>query len=398
MDVQPVLIALKRQKMASTLIALEIALAFAILCNAMFIISQRIERSWIDSGVSESELVRIRSSSLAQEDANARSVEDAAALRALPGVRAVSAVQQVPFGESSWNADLATRRDQRTGYLNVAKYYDGGGMLATMGLRLIAGRDFAADEYVDADGASSKVAIVTQAVAEKLWPGQNPLGRALYENDNEMMVIGVVANLVRPSIQERSTAYDSVILPLRAEANSRGEFILRVADGHSAEVLDSARAALHTLQPNRLLLNMDTVRELQESYFRQDRVMAGLLIAASIALLVITALGIVGLTSFWVQQRRRQIGIRRALGATRARIFHYFQMENLLIVSGGIFLGGVAAYAINAWLMRHYELEHLPLIYFPIGAAVMWILGQLAVLAPAYRAMQVSQALAVRSQ
>lgn len=397
MDVQPVLIALKRQKLASALIALEIALAFAIVCNAMFIISQRIERSWIDSGVGDSELVRIRSSILGKEDAGARSLEDAAALRALPGVRAVSLVQQVPFGQSSWNTDLATRREQRTGYLNVAKYYDGGGMLATLGLRLIAGRDFAIDEYVDADGASAKVAMVTQAVAEKLWPGQQPLGRAIYEDDNEMTVIGVVANLARPSIQERRTAYDSVIFPLRAEANRRQEFILRVADGQSAQVIESARAELHKLQPNRLLLNVDTLRELQESYFKQDRVMAGLLSVAIVALLVITALGIVGLASFWVQQRRRQIGIRRALGATRARIFQYFQIENFLIVGGGILLGGMAAYAINAWLMRHYEVAQLPLVYFPIGAAVMWTLGQLAVLAPAFRAMEISPALAVRS-
>jgi putative ABC transport system permease protein len=316
----------------------------------------------------------------------------------LPGVRAVSAVQQVPFGESSWNTDLATRREQHTGYLNVATYYDGGGMLATLGLRLVAGRDFAADEYMDADGASGKVAIVTQAVAEKLWPGQNALGRAIYQNDNEMTVIGVVANLLRPSIQERRTAYDSVIFPLRTEANRRGQLILRVTEGQSAQVINAARAKLHELQPNRLLLNADTLRELQESYFRQDRVMAGLLSVAIIALLIITALGIVGLAGFWVQQRRHHIGIRRALGATRTRIFHSFQMENFIIVSGGIVLGGIAAYAINAWLMRHYELARLPLVYFPIGAVAMWILGQLAVLAPAFRAMEVSPALAVRSQ
>jgi putative ABC transport system permease protein len=113
--------------------------------------------------------------------------------------------------------------------------------------------------------------------------------------------------------------------------------------------------------------------------------------------LVVTALGIVGLASFWVQQRRRQIGIRRALGATRGRILRYFQVENFLIVGAGVGVGMAFAYAINAWLIAHYELPRLPLGYLPLGAAMMWLLGQLAVLTPALRAARMSPAMATRT-
>ena len=88
--------------------------------------------------------------------------------------------------------------------------------------------------------------------------------------------------------------------------------------------------------------------------------MAWLLVAVCVGLLVVTALGIVGLASFWVQQRTKQIGIRRALGATRRQILRYFQTENLLLATIGIVLGMLGAYGLNQLLMGQYELPRLP--------------------------------------
>ena len=125
--------------------------------------------------------------------------------------------------------------------------------------------------------------------------------------------------------------------------------------------------------------------------------MAWLLVSVIIALLVVTALGIVGLASFWVQQRTKQIGVRRALGATRAQILRYFQTENFLLASIGIALGMLLAYAINQLLMGRYELPRLPLLYLPVGAVALWLLGQAAVYWPARRAAAIPPALATRS-
>lgn len=125
--------------------------------------------------------------------------------------------------------------------------------------------------------------------------------------------------------------------------------------------------------------------------------MAWLLVAVCVALLVITALGIVGLASFWVQQRARQIGIRRALGATRGQILGYFQTENFLIATFGILLGMALAYGINGMLMERYELPRLPWQYLPVGALALWLLGQASVLGPALRAAAVPPAVATRS-
>jgi len=125
--------------------------------------------------------------------------------------------------------------------------------------------------------------------------------------------------------------------------------------------------------------------------------MAWLLGIVCVALLLVTALGIVGLASFWVQQRTKQIGVRRALGATRTQIMRYFQTENFLLATIGIVLGMLAAYGINHLLMERYELTRLPLHYLPIGALALWLLGQASVFGPARRAAAVPPAIATRS-
>ena len=135
----------------------------------------------------------------------------------------------------------------------------------------------------------------------------------------------------------------------------------------------------------------------QSGWNRDDRAMATLLVAVCIALLVVTALGIVGLASFWVQQRTKQIGIRRALGATKGQILRYFQTENFLLATIGIVLGMAMAFAINLALMKYYELPRLPALYLPLGALCLWALGQIAVYGPAKRAAMVPPALATRS-
>jgi putative ABC transport system permease protein len=174
-------------------------------------------------------------------------------------------------------------------------------------------------------------------------------------------------------------------------------YVLRVDPGARDRVVREANDLLVKLNPQMLITRKGTYAQLRANYFAGDKAMAWLLVTVCVALLVVTALGIAGLASFWVAQRRRQIGIRRALGATRAEILRYFQTENFLIVTGGIALGMMLAYAINLLLMTHYELSRLPVIYFPVGAVALWIIGQLAVLGPALRAAAVPPVVATRS-
>jgi len=112
--------------------------------------------------------------------------------------------------------------------------------------------------------------------------------------------------------------------------------------------------------------------------------------------LIVTAFGIIGLTSYWVAQRRQQIGIRRALGATQRAILSYFQTENFLIAAVGA-LGGIGfAVALNLWMVRSFEMVRMDNSRAIGGAVIMLLLGQIAVLWPALRAAAIPPALATR--
>ncbi|HEY1589459.1 MAG TPA: FtsX-like permease family protein, partial [Rhodanobacter sp.] len=209
-------------------------------------------------------------------------------------------------------------------------------------------------------------------------------------------VIGVVAHMVRGEL--RGTASEYVALfAARPSSELSALYVLRVDPAAHDRVLREAADTLVKLNPQMLITDKGTYAELRANYFAGDRAMAWLLATVCVALLVVTALGIGGLASFWVAQRRWQIGIRRAVGATRGDILRYFQTENFLIVSGGILLGMALAYAINLLLMEHYELPRLPVAYFPVGGITLWLIGQLAVLGPALRAAAVPPVVATRS-
>lgn len=402
-DIRPILSTLRRHKIAAALIVLEIALSCAIVCNAVFLISERVTRIDIPSGIAEQELVSIQLTGIGTDDnAQALTREDLAALRGVPGVSAAALTNQVPFGNDSWNSSVTLQPDQKGETLNATNYMGSEGLRATLGARLVAGRDFQPAEYVDFDPAKGfsdlgmHTAIITRAMAQRLFPGKSGIGEVFYFGDpTPITVVGVVDTLVRPYFDHRDMKPDdSMLLPVRVPG---GYYVLRTTPEQRERVLKDAVAALERNNPNRIVLEQQTFEQIRAKFFRQDRSMVWLLVAVCAALLVVTALGIVGLASFWVQQRTKQIGVRRALGATRGQVLRYFQTENFLLATLGIVLGMALAYGINLLLMERYELPRLPAIYLPVGAVALWLLGQIAVFGPARRAASVPPAVATRS-
>ena len=403
MQIQPILAALRHHRTAALLIALEIALACAVLCNACFLIANRIGLMRINSGVDESSLAVLKltgfeSSQVA--DLNARVVTG---LSGIAGMQAVSVTNSVPFSERAGTAGITLDSEGKRSGGVVDFYVAGPGTLQTMGLHVVAGRAPQADEYRTVSNfvPDDSAVLVTRALAAHLWPDANPLGQEFWLGKYHFRVIGVLDHLAIPTPGGRGqeSIEWSVFVPAQPGAYLAGTYLLRAEPRDLPRVLREAREAIAKIAPD-VVLDKERSRSLSDlrtEYFEQDRAMVGMLLGVIVALLLVTALGIVGLASFWVQQRRRQIGIRRAIGATRGDILRYFQTENFLIVSGGIALGMALAFALNLLLMQHYELPRLPLYYLPIGALVLWGLGQLAVLGPALRAAAVPPVVATRS-
>lgn len=404
MEIGPIFSALRRHRLTASLVVLEIALTCAIVCNAVFLIGDRLSYADTPSGIDEANVVHIVVSDIGRHnDDHVRTEADLAALREIPGVAAATLTNSVPFGDMSWGSNINLAANQRTSTVDVKNFY-GEGVGETLGVHLVAGRFFEPSEYVWLDdlvtgkAKPAPVIVISQTLAKRLFGDAPALGRSVWvgSSDTEMRVVGVVERLAAAGGVDRPDVELTTLQPWRETTGVDGSFIIRSQPGQADRVLALAVEKLKQINPRRVIVKKETYAAIRDDRFAGDRSMAGLLVGVCIVLLIVTALGIVGLASFWVGQRRRQIGVRRALGARRVDVLRYFQTENFLLASMGIAIGMAMAYGINLFLMREYELPRLPLIYLPVGAVVLWVLGQVAVLAPALRAASVPPVVATR--
>lgn len=421
MEIRPILSALRHHKLTATLLIFQVAFTCAIVCNAVFLIAQRVDRIMVPSGLDERSLSIITFTDLGV-GANALSLHraDLQALRKLDGVESAALISNVPFSNSSHSSGGCSSIEAIQAVMKAksidipdcaaADVYGGGpDTLETLGLKLVAGRDFNANEYVAAkpDGPVDFPAlIVSRQFAETLFPKHpgHVVGRVVYFGGSGILhrygtrIVGVVEHLHRAGFDNPGSNDQSALQPV-LPVKGRVRFALRSKQADRAHVMKEALAVLNKRKPDRQLSadNAQTYVQMRSDYFQRDATMVNLLLAAVLGLLFVTALGIAGLASFWVQQRTRSIGIRRAIGATRGDILRYFQTENFLIVTGGVVLGVILAVGLNLLLMQHYELPRLPLWYLPTGAVILWLLGQLSVLNPALRASNVPPVVATRS-
>jgi putative ABC transport system permease protein len=401
MDIQPILAALRRHKAGTILIALQIALTLAIVCNALFIIHQRLARMDEPSGVDEANVFVIQNmwgEQYSTQESLERIQADLATLRQVPGVQDATPSNQYPFKGGGWD-NLITMTPEQRGETTDASYFTGDEhFLGTLGVKLIAGRDFRPDE-VQSRGMREKmappVAIVSKPLADKLYPHGDALGKSFYAMTSApITIVGVVDTLQRSDVGTWSAPYagESMVVPVRLAMPWGVYYLVRTRPGQLAAAMHAAPKALYAENRMRMIDPKDGVlsfAEVRHRAFERDRGMAVLMGIICAVLLAITAAGIVGLTSFWVGQRRRQIGVRRALGATHRDILSYFMTENLLISLAGVLIGVLLTFGLNLWLVTRFTLAVLPLAYVLGGIVILLLLGQGAVFAPALRASRV---------
>ncbi|MBL0162828.1 MAG: ABC transporter permease [Xanthomonadales bacterium] len=402
MEIRPILSALMRSKVSMILIGVQVALTLAIVCNALFIIGQRLDHMNRPSGMNEADTFYIGSSGFGQGfDAQATIREDLALLRQMPGVASATSTNTVPMSQGGWNTGLSLQPHQKSSTADSAIYIVDDKGLDTFGVKLIAGRDFKPEEVTDikfGDSLRPSVIIVTQAVAEKMFPDGDALGKSVYLNEDPptSTIVGIVERTQQPWM-ESSSIENSTFVPAYMPYGNSSRYLIRAQPGRRDEVMKAVEQKLAESNTSRIIGKVRSIEETRKEAYAGDRAMAIILGAVIFALLAITALGIVGMASFWVAQRTRQIGTRRALGASRTDILRYFQTENFIITTFGLIVGGVLAYAFSLWMMQAYESPRLPWYYVPIGFLCLWALGQLAVLGPAMRASRVPPAVATRS-
>ena len=408
MQFRPIISAMRRNKVGAILIAVQMAITLAILCNALFIIQQRIVLSKRPTGTDEANIVVLDNQWVGNPpDIVGRQQGDLAALRSLPGVQDAFATNSVPLTNSGSTTGISLHPDQKNATASAALYFGDLHTLAGWGLKLIAGRNFNSDEVFDKVGYTDfkppAAVIITKGLADKLFPNANAVGQSIYEQTlkGQVPIVGVVDRLQVPWVSAGgwgSTFNDNAIIePFRFVSPYPTLYVVHAQPGQAAAVIQAAPKKLFDISRARVIGKTRAMTTMRTEIYRDDKGLVVILGVVCAALLAVTAFGIVGLTSYWVAQRRRQIGIRRALGATRNAIIQYFQTENLLIAGAGAAIGVALAVSLNLWMVSAFAMQRLNTGYALIGAVVVMLLGQAAVLWPALKAASIPPALATRA-
>ncbi|HEY1900684.1 MAG TPA: FtsX-like permease family protein [Steroidobacteraceae bacterium] len=402
MEILPILRTVRHNKVGAVLIALQIAVTLAIISNSLSMIQQRVQWMHRPSGIDEANIFALNNAWAEDPpDLKGRIEGDLEALRSLPGVIDAEATNTTPLAGFEWHWPLAKGPDHEfTAWTAIYSVDDHG--LATYGLNLVAGRWFAAEEVGEIRIREIKFppsVVVTQSVANALFPAGNALGQVLYfEHTGSSRIVGIVQKMQRPSDAPgwgNPWAEYSVFVPFQY-VNNGLLYVVRTKPGQQAAMMRAAPAKLLELTHERIIQNVLPFSEIRRQAHRGNRATIIMLGVLSTLLLAITAFGVVGLTMYWVGQRRRHIGMRRALGARRVDILRYFHTENLLIAGTGCLLGVAAALSGNTWLAARLEIQRMSLSYACVGALIVLVLCQLAVLWPALRAASVPPAIATR--
>lgn len=406
MEIRPILSALLRSKTGAVLVAAQVALTLAIVSNALFVVQERLSTASRPTGADDADVFQIFYVAAGEvDDPKSMMQRDLETLRAIPGVVAAAPTNQVPLGHSGWGLDLTLDPSKPASSVVGAAYFGASELPDALGLEIALGRGFEESDVREIDARTEEleadVVLLTRHMARALFDDEaSAVGQTVYlgsgTDAKPMRVIGIIDRLTTPFAPTSDAAYRSFVLPVRYLSDA-AHYVVRAEPGERARIMAEAEKALTALRSDRVLIHHRSMDEIRERRYRNEKAGAGMLVAVTVGLLVVTASGIVGIASLWVTQRRKQIGVRRALGARRLDILRYFVAENLIITTGGVIAGVVLSIGLNQLLVTQVELSRLPLVYVLAGVAVSWVLGVAAVLGPAWRAATVPPAIATRS-
>ena len=403
LDIRPVFSSLLRNSTGAMLVAFQIAIALAVLVNAVFIVHQRIEKMNRPTRIDDQNLFGMQIGEFTDRfDYDASVREDLAYLRSLPGVVSASVSNSVPLGVSGSAQNVWTQPDSKGNRAQINYFSMDEQGLNTLGVRLISGRGFRANEILPPlteTNAADFVPqlIVTQVVAQTLFPQQNALGKAVYDSlGHPSTIIGIVDNMIGTGYWGYEAVDHVAILPQLPRLYGF-DYLVRTEPGRRDAIMRTVDEHLATSNPDRVIKWTRSVEFYKKLLYRDDRNMGVFLATVTALLLAVASLGIFGLATFNVSARTKQIGTRRAVGARRADIVRYFMVENGLITTAGIVVGCALALAIGYWLSLQYQLPRLDLYYLVGGVLGLWLIGQLAAWQPARKASAVSPSVATRT-
>jgi len=397
----PMMSSLLRNKTGPMLVALQIAVTLAIVINSLFIVLQRLEKMNRDPGMDVDNVIVTYVRGFGEDFDVVDSISnDINLIKSIPGIVAATVASHVPLSGSGSGTILRTVPDETIDAINTGSFRWSEEGLDALGIELSRGRNFYPEEvdyvFMTSDNGTPVSVLVTQALADDLFGEEDALGKTVYWGSMEpSTVVGIIDHMHGSWVNW--TSLGNVVIQPGKPAYTTNKYIIRVEPGMRDELMPIIEQKLGESNRQRVVKRVRSLQEMAANSYRRDRGMAIILSIVISLLIGLTALVIVGLSSFHVTQRTRQIGTRRALGAKRIDIIRQFMLENWLVTTAGAVLGVMLTFAVAYWLEATFELERLDWRFLPAGIVILWALSSLSVVEPARRAAAVPPAVATRS-
>jgi putative ABC transport system permease protein len=402
MELGPILRSMLTNRVRVILLVLEIAVTMTIVLNCLNMIVEQRERVMTPTGLDEANILGIQGSAWGEEleknDLVAQVIDrDLATLRSMPGVIEASAINPFPLQGGGSSFQLKPLGAPPSALVRSPVYRADERFIDTLGLELVAGRAFSTSDIPQERGPQIMNVIVTQDLADALFPDGDALGKPVDTGSEEYpdVIVGILRHMHTPygggPMESRITFY-----PGNPKLFGAMQYMVRTEPEAFDSVFSQVEEALLAVNPERIL-RVRSLLEIKGGGYLQNRFIAAILSVVMALLLLVTVMGIFGMASFSVTQRTKQIGTRRALGGTKAAIVRYFLVEISVIAVIGMVLGLVGAYALNIALVTNVEGRPLPAGLAAAGVVVLWLVALAATALPARRAAAVPPAVATRT-
>jgi predicted permease len=386
-------------RLRNTLVIVQVALSLVLLTTAGLFLRSLGNASSIDIGFKPENLLIMSIDPKLHNYSHEKTVQFLAQLRerisALPAVHGVSFVGVVPLslGSQGDNFEVEATKDHPKQTVEADINNVGGGYFQTMGIPLLRGRDF----NVQTD--DRRVAIINETTAERLFPGQDPIGRQMREGKDTYTVIGVTRNAKSRTIGEKPIA--GVFLFLNAAPEKANSFfgttiVVKTSMNPLAQAR-SVRDQIAALDPNMAVFNIESMQEHVDKSLLLPRISALLLGIFGAVGLTLAAIGLYGVMSYAVRRRTREIGIRMALGAKPLVVLRMVLRQGLVLTFVGLGIGLIIALVIGRFTASVlYGTSGTDPLTFVVVSVVLLAAAAVAILVPAFRAAHVQPNVALR--
>jgi putative ABC transport system permease protein len=384
----------------AVLLVVNSALAMVLLAGAVLMLQTLSGLLAIDLGFSPKELFTAEISlSTANSSTEQRRVtvlgDMMRSIASVHGLEHVAMADGVPFGGTSTSVEITAQtntEESRRRFVNVQ--VASSGLSRVYEIPFLAGRDLEPTDVV----GRPRVALVSRTLAQMLWPGENPIGKKFqggWGSKGQLTeVVGEVGDM--RSIKLQTPPSPTVYLPY-TQVPSSSMFIVARSPIPTPALASALSSAIETVDKDQRLENIRTGSDLLSASLREPKFIGGLLIGFSALALLLSAVGVYGVVSYWVAQSTREIGVRIALGARPAAVVRMVIGGTLGIVSMGLAAGlAIALGSVQVLSGFLYEVQPRNPVALLLGAGIVGLMTVIAASVPAIRAASVDPICALR--